>query len=122
MERMLDKMAKTLNEYDEASLMNLWNVYAARVMEFEPTKKWEENAIALCLIQAVHWKNQLCNYHLATESSVQDDDEEDVFPSSLPFSAKPQPENVAKTNSATEPKAKAKVLAFPGKFTKPTSK
>ena len=69
MQRVLEKMAQKLNDYDEASLMQLWQHYATQVHEFEPCKRWEEAAIALCLIQAVHWKNQLFNYHLALTAS-----------------------------------------------------
>lgn len=65
MQRVIEKMARTLDEYDEASLMQLWQHYAVTVREFEPTKRWEEAVLALCLVQAVHWKNQLFNYHLA---------------------------------------------------------
>ncbi len=62
-------MAAQLNSYDEASLMHLWQHYAMRVNSFEPTKRWEEAALALCMIQAVRWKNQLFNYHLAVTAS-----------------------------------------------------
>lgn len=72
MQRVLEKMAKQLNDYDEASLMQLWQHYASRVHDFEPTKRWEEAAVALCLIQAVHWKNQLFNYHLAASATPAD--------------------------------------------------
>ena len=63
MERMLQKLAQQLNAYDEASLMSLWDRYAAVVDRFEPTKRWEEASLVLCLIQAVRWKNQLFNHH-----------------------------------------------------------
>ncbi len=65
MERMLQKLAQQLNAYDEASLMSLWDRYAAVVDRFEPTKRWEEAALVLSLIQAVRWKNQLFNHHWA---------------------------------------------------------
>ena len=32
---------------------------------FEPSGRWEEAALVLCLIQSVHWKNQLYNAELA---------------------------------------------------------
>ncbi len=47
MERMLQKLAQQLNAYDEASLMSLWDRYAAVVDRFEPTKRWEEAALVL---------------------------------------------------------------------------
>ena len=65
MERMLLKMASQLNTYDEASLMALWDKYATLVEQFEPTKRWEDAAVAFSLIQAVRLKNQLFNQHLA---------------------------------------------------------
>lgn len=66
MERMLQKMARQLNAYDEASLISLWDKYATIVERFEPTKRWEEAAIVFSLIQAVRLKNQLFNQHLAS--------------------------------------------------------
>lgn len=61
MEHLLLKMAHQLDGLDEASLMALWDKYAALVSRFEPTKRWEEAALVFCLIQAKHWKNQLFN-------------------------------------------------------------
>ena len=111
MQRVLEKMAKQLNEYDEASLMQLWQHYAARVHDFEPTKRWEEAAISLCLIQAVHWKNQLFNYHLAASAAPADK-------ASLPplpdvFTAQRAREKGEPEEDAARPKAT--VLRFPGK-------
>ncbi len=65
MERMLEKLAHQLNSLDEASLMALWGRFAARVERFEPTRRWEEAALCLCMCQAVRWKNQLFNHHFA---------------------------------------------------------
>jgi hypothetical protein len=65
MERMLRKMARQLNAYDEASLIALWDKYATIVERFEPTQRWEEAAVLFSLIQAVRLKNQLFNRHLA---------------------------------------------------------
>jgi len=61
MERALQKMARQLNQYDAASLASLWEHYAQIVSRFEPTKRWEEAVLSFCMIQAVHWKNQLFN-------------------------------------------------------------
>ena len=74
MERILQKMAAQLNAYDEASLMALWDKYATAVERFEPTKRWEEAAIVLSLIQAVRLKNQLFNQHLAADLERARDD------------------------------------------------
>ena len=65
MELMLEKLARQLNSLDEASLLSLWGHFAARVERFEPTKRWEEAALCLCLCQSVRWKNQLFNHHFA---------------------------------------------------------
>lgn len=73
MEKVLQKLARQLNAYDEASLMSLWDKYAALVNRFEPTKRWEEAAIVLGFIQTLRWKNQLFNYHWAEESRPAED-------------------------------------------------
>lgn len=65
MEHMLLKMARQLNDYDEASLTGLWERYARLVQEFEPSRRWEEAALVFSFIQAVRMKNQLFNHHLA---------------------------------------------------------
>ncbi len=65
MEKALLKLAKQLNAYDEASLVELWNKYEAEVADFQPTRKWEEAAVVFGMIQAVRLKNQLFNYHWA---------------------------------------------------------
>jgi hypothetical protein len=62
-ERMLQKIAKQLCGFDEASLMELWERYARKVARFEPSREWEEAAIILTLIQGMRWKNQLFNHH-----------------------------------------------------------
>lgn len=69
MEKALEKMARQLMAYDEASLAALWEKYAARVQHFEPTKKWEESALVFGLIQAMRWKNQLFNFHWKESSN-----------------------------------------------------
>ncbi len=73
MERMLLKMARQLGAYDEASLTSLWAKYAAIVERFEPSKRWEEAAIVFSLIQAVRFKNQLFNQHLAASLDAAQD-------------------------------------------------
>ena len=65
MEKVLLRLARQLNAFDEASLMALWDTYAQKVQEFEPTKRWEEAALVFSLLQAVRWKNQLFNYNWA---------------------------------------------------------
>ena len=68
MEKLLARLAHQLDALDEASLMSLWSKYAALVSTFEPTKRWEENALIFSLIQAKRWKNQLFNYNWSRQS------------------------------------------------------
>ncbi len=104
MQRMLEKMAARLNEYDEASLMSLWETYAERVYEFEPGRRWEEATLCLCLIQAVRWKNQLFNYRRLASLNPADISEPPMF---TPV--------VRGRKAVPEEKKKAHVLSFPPK-------
>jgi len=117
MQQMLEQMAKKLNQYDEASLMQLWQHFASQVHEFEPSRRWEEAALALCLIQAVHWKNQLFNYQLAL--SAKPADKAEMPP--LPDFFRPADTSASQKDSAAAPRQKATILAFPGKFPSPAS-
>lgn len=84
MERLLAKLANQLMNCDEASIMSLWNTYALKVQEFEPTKEWEEASLIFCMIQAIVFKNQLFNYNLANEYSPLDNaDMPQFFPGGL---------------------------------------
>jgi hypothetical protein len=67
MEHMLLRLARQLDALDESSLMGLWEKYAAIVAHFEPSRRWEEAALALSFIQSKRWKNQLFNYHWARQ-------------------------------------------------------
>lgn len=67
MEQLLIKMARQLDGLDEASLMSLWDKYAAIVARFEPTRRWEEAALIFSLIQGKRWKNQLFNQQWAAQ-------------------------------------------------------
>lgn len=113
MQRVLEKMAKQLNEYDEASLMDLWRHYATQVQEFEPTKRWEEAALALSLIQAIHWKNQLFNYNLALTATPPTAAELAKIPPLPEFFERNK--NKAQAAAESESKKKAKILSFPEK-------
>ncbi len=78
MENSLKKIAEQLNSFDEASLTGLWEKYHDIVKEFEPTKRWEEAALILSMIQALRWKNQLFNTkwsELETPWSQESEDE-----------------------------------------------
>jgi hypothetical protein len=59
-----------------ASLSALWENYANTVSRFEPTKRWEEAVLAFCMIQAMHWKNQLFNFGL--RQSVKEMEQADI--------------------------------------------
>jgi hypothetical protein len=113
MQRVLEKMAKQLNNYDEASLMQLWQRYAAQVHDFEPTRRWEEAAIALCLIQAIHWKNQLFNYHLAVAATPVD--KRSLPPLPEIFAAQRARSIDTAKPEARAARARATVLRFPEK-------
>jgi len=65
MEKALLKLARQINAFDEASLMSLWEKYAEKVANFEPTKRWEEAVLVFNLIQSTRMKNQLFNYNWA---------------------------------------------------------
>lgn len=67
---MLLRLARQLDTLDESSLMALWEKYAGIVARFEPTRRWEEAALALSFIQAKRWKNQLFNYHWARQVQI----------------------------------------------------
>ncbi|HIU17256.1 MAG TPA: hypothetical protein IAB01_02265 [Candidatus Avidesulfovibrio excrementigallinarum] len=68
MEHLLHKLAVQLDAMDEASLMSLWDKYAAIVSQFEPSRRWEEAVLIFGLIQTKHWKNQLLNHQLVASS------------------------------------------------------
>ena len=73
MEQLLIKLARQLDSMDEASLMALWDKYAAIVSRFEPTRRWEEAALVFSLIQAKRWKNQLFNQQWAAQARPSQD-------------------------------------------------
>lgn len=123
MERALHKLAKQLRGLDEASLMSLWPKYAEAVKSFEPSQKWEDDVLVLCLIQAVRFKNQLFNYHWADVEGG----EQPGLPGPLisgkaggrsgnGSSAGIHPESGHAAAEADDPSGgrKGKVLAFPG--------
>lgn len=70
MEELLIKMARQLDNIDEASLQSLWEKYAKIVNSFEPTKRWEEAVLILSFIQAKTWKNQLFNTQWAMRTKA----------------------------------------------------
>lgn len=84
MEKLLLKMAEQLDGLDEASLMYLWNKYAQRVYQFEPTQEWERAALVFCLIQAKHMKNQLFNYHWSLQVRMEQERRGSMYDSRKP--------------------------------------
>ena len=125
MERALQKMANQLNQYDSASLSSLWERYAHLVSRFEPTKRWEESALVFCMIQAVHWKNQLFNSGViagqqrAEQDKAAERDLKEKLKSHFPPQSKRPPEEGAAKNKGGkasggggEQKQRRKVLAF----------
>jgi len=71
MEQMLLRLARQLDALDEASLMALWEKYAAIAANFEPSRRWEEATLVLSFIQSKRWKNQLFNYHWTRQLQLQ---------------------------------------------------
>lgn len=102
MEHVLIKMARQLDALDEASLLVLWEQYAHKVANFEPSKRWEEAVLVFSLIQAKHWKNQLFNHNFAAHLRPVEHmpGQERPFP---PFSLEPKP---------STPEHRATVLQF----------
>ena len=107
MEKALEKLARQLAAFDEASLMALWDKYARTVGAFEPSKRWEEAVIIFGLIQSVRFKNQLFNYHWSAAGVAGEADH--VLPGRpvLAEAGTPEP-GKAETK-------RGKVLRFPGK-------
>ncbi|BBD09335.1 hypothetical protein [Desulfovibrio ferrophilus] len=94
MEKALEKLARQLMAFDEASLTSMWEKYAAIVQNFEPTKRWEEAVVTFGLIQSIRWKNQLFNYHWKQSSSPEDlPDQMPIIGSKSPFEKRPEPES-----------------------------
>ena len=97
MEQLLIKMARQLDALDEASLLALWDKYAVIVSHFEPTRRWEDAALASSSIQAQRAKNQVCNYSWPAQvhpsAAPQPAAEPDFFldpPTGRPAPAKPK--------------------------------
>lgn len=70
MDKILQKLAKQLNSYDEASLASLWEKYYIAVKDFQPTKAWEESVLILGFIQTLRWKNQLFNHNWSQQAAT----------------------------------------------------
>jgi hypothetical protein len=106
-EKALEKLARQLAAFDEASLMALWDKYARTVGTFEPSKRWEEAVIIFGFIQSVRFKNQLFNFHWSAAGVA--GEPEPVVPGRpvLAGAAAGEPDRPA-------PK-RGKVLRFPGK-------
>lgn len=110
-------MAHQLNRYDEASLMSLWEFYAAQVADFEPSERWQEAVICLCMIQSVYWKNQLFNKELASSlrRGMGEDDEMKGVLSGIADRFAIKPKKPAETTESKTPisnKKRSKVLVF----------
>lgn len=101
-DKALEKLAKQLCEYDEASLMALWEKYQTLAEDFQPTRSWEEAVLILGMIQTVRWKNQLFNYHWSESRQPQPESQQPETPK--PASSGPP--------MGDEPKQRGKVLSF----------
>lgn len=98
MERALLKIARQINAYDEASLMDLWEKYAEIVRRFEPTKRWEEAALLFGVIQGMRLKNQLFNYNWALSRRPEE-------PGSIDLAALTAPQRASKASGKDAPAA-----------------
>ncbi|MFW5837897.1 MAG: hypothetical protein ACOCVM_07795 [Desulfovibrionaceae bacterium] len=115
MERLLQKIAKQINAFDEASLMALWDKYADQVSRFEPTRRWEEAAIVFGIIQAMRMKNQLFNYSWAqTSRPPEDSTDHPGLPSLQPERQPPGREPCGEDNSSKAGK-RGKLIKLPKK-------
>ena len=108
MEKVLVKLARQLNNYDEASLTSLWERYAEQVKRFEPSKRWEEAVLILSMIQAVRFKNQLFNLNWSEGRAPGETPPPKSLIEAVHHASEPQ---------AARPKAKpkGKVLSFKSK-------
>lgn len=120
MEQLLLKMARQLDAIDEASLLALWEKYAMLVSRFEPTKRWEEAALVLSLIQAKHWKNQLFNHKWAAQMRPSGGANEQI---SMPpsFALDWSSARNGEKGEHAEDAPLAKILPFRPRVTPPTS-
>ncbi len=111
MEELLKKLAKQLLAMDEASLTTLWNKYYNIVMKFEPTKRWEEAAVILCMIQAIKWKNQLFNIKLISHTQAKKRFSTDLMDFKGPGALEVKSSKLPLPKGQDRPK-KAKILHF----------
>ncbi|WP_243359806.1 hypothetical protein [Fundidesulfovibrio terrae] len=108
MEKVLVKLARQLNNFDEASLTSMWERYAEQVKRFEPSKRWEEAVLILSMIQAVRFKNQLFNLNWSEGRTPGETPPPKQLIEAVPNHADPQPEK-------PKAKTKGKVLSFKSK-------
>lgn len=115
MEKLLLKLARQLNSLDEASLMSLWEKYAAKTQDFEPSKRWEESVLLFGFIQSMRWKNQLFNCRWAASLGHNTKDRAAL---KAQHPGLPSLEDLGETESDLEPAGRSglktgpKVLAF----------
>lgn len=113
MERALQKLAKQLVAFDEASLMALWDKYARQVADFEPGKQWQEAVLILGFIQSVRFKNQLLNHHWAEVAAPGDRPAPQLAPKEAPGTREAEVEVLAVAPAKPKrPSKPGKVLAF----------
>lgn len=117
MEKVLVKLARQLNNYDEASLTSMWERYAEQVKRFEPSKRWEEAVLILSMIQAVRFKNQLFNLNWAEGRAPGETPPKSLIEAVPSASAHTAAPSAGQTTAAPQakPKTKGKVLSFKSK-------
>ncbi len=109
MDKILEKIARQILAFDEASLASLWEKYATRAKQFEPTKSWEEAVIIVSIIQGMQWKNQLFNYHW---KEAADPDQAFQSPLSLPEQQGEQSKEKQPLAGASSDGKSGKILPF----------
>jgi hypothetical protein len=114
-EKVLVKLARQLNNYDEASLTSMWERYAEQVKRFEPSKRWEEAVLILSMIQAVRFKNQLFNLNWAEGRTPGETPPKSLIEAVPNASAHGAPTNAGQAPGAPQAKPKGKVLSFKSK-------
>lgn len=63
-ESALDKMAETILNLDEASLVGLWDKYKKKMEHFDTSREWEKAVIIYFIINSIRVKNHIFNENI----------------------------------------------------------
>ena len=64
LESALEKLAETILNLDEASLISLWDKYKKKMENFDTTREWEQAVIIFFIINSVRVKNHIFNENI----------------------------------------------------------